>query len=469
MGQRESLGGPGLASNESLGDSGLSPVQGQGTGASRDPGTASTATGGTTVPGGTVPTAGSVTPPTVAALPPPGGTTRPVADRSPVKVGILVTLNDAQGSAGVDDGSTFTVKKTFQGLVTDWNRRGGLGGRRIVPTYFELRSTSSNFAADLQAACTQFTQDERVDAVLSITGAYSEAFAKCMGTTPVLAGDYALGDAVALGGTPHYFAPDALTTDRRVLAVLRRYVSRSDVVGVIVEDCPYNQRTYEQTFLPEADRLGLNVKDHVRTRCMQSLSDLQSQASDMQGAVLRFRQRGVTKVLFVSGSNEGNLVLLFMTAAEGQSFTPRYAFSSAAGPALQEANTPKRQLANSAVLGWLPALDSSQFTSTTVMEQCAAAVQRGAGVSPRSPLDRYQAGAACDLFTLYDAALRATQGQSDPSLIKDALHRVSLVSAASLEGAVDLSRRQDGPQRARTVAWVTGCSCFRYTGTSFGI
>jgi hypothetical protein len=393
----------------------------------------------------------------------------PARDTHPIKIGILYTNNDAAGSAGVQTNGSFSLQKTFQGLVASWNKRGGLAGRRIVPTYVELTSSSPNLAADLARACTTFTQDAKVSAVLSVTGTYSDDFSRCMASTPVVTGDYALGDTTSMAASPSYFAPDALTTDRRVLSVLRHYVTKGDTVGVLVEGCSYNRRTYEKTMLPEAKRLGVTIKDHVETKCFQSINDLGAQSSDMQAAVLRFASDRVTKVLFVSGSGEGNLVLFFLTAAQAQGYHPHYAFSSAAGPVLQEGNTPKQQLAKAVVLGWLPSLDSAEFTQTPASTRCAADVRNGAGVSPHTPLDRLYETSACDVFTAYDAALQLTRGNAGTAPIRDALHRAGFASAAVLEGAVNLTGRQDGPSRARTVSWNSSCSCFRYSGGSFGI
>ena len=431
------------------------------------------APGSTPVPGSPAsvapaPLPGQVQPPSGAPLPTAGA-----PDHSPLRVGILYTNNDAANGAGVDNGNTFSSRRAFEGLVAAWNKRGGLAGRRIVPTYVELRSSSTNLPADLQAACTTFTQDEHVPVVLSATGTFSDAFAQCMSKahTPVLAGDYALGDAASLAAAPTLFAPATLTTDHRVLPLLRRYASRGDKLGVVVESCPYNLRTLDRTLLPEARRLGLTVTDTEKARCFQGINDLAGQASDMQGAVLRFVSKGVSKVLFVSGGNEGNLMLLFATAAESQSYHPRYALTSAVAPVIQEPNTPAGQLANAVGLGWLPSLDTTDTITTDATRRCTQDIRQGANVTPASGADRYFAYSTCDLFGMYDAVLRLTRGATDAGTVRTAVRSLggTFQGAAVFGGATDFSGRQDGPAQARTFAWAGACSCFRYTGPSFAL
>ncbi|MFN2538580.1 MAG: hypothetical protein ABR549_10585 [Mycobacteriales bacterium] len=394
-------------------------------------------------------------------------------DRRPLALGMMYTNNDAAPNAGVDNGNTFTQRRAFEGLVRAWNSRGGLAGRRILPTYVELRSSSANLAEDLQKACTTFTQDKHVSVVLSATGTFSDAFSRCMSQagTPVLAGDYALGDTSSLAAAPSYFAPATLSTDRRVRGLLDRYVTPTDKLGVVVESCSYNVRTFERTLLPEARRQGLTVTDHVETRCFQGINDLAGQASDMQGAVLRFVSRHVNKVVFLSGGNEGNLMLLFGTAAEGQNYHPHYALTSAVAAVIQQDNTPHAQLANAVGLGWLPGIDSTQPTTTSATKRCAADLKKGAGVTPASGTDRYFAESTCDLFSLYDKVLRSTRGATDAGAVRAAMRALerAFVGAAMVDGATDFSNRPDGPSRGRTFAWVASCSCFGYTGASFSL
>ena len=262
---------------------------------------------------------------------PPNEVTR-AADRRPISVGILYTNNDAAPSAGVDNGNTFSARAAFAAFVAAYNQRGGFAKRKIEPVYVELKSSSVALQADLEAACSTFTQDNHVAVVLSAVGLFSELLAQCLARarTPQVAGDYALGDTTSLARSPSFYAPDTTTIDDRIRALLERTtaarrLTSADKIGVVIEGCPYNSRTYARTLVPTAKRLGLTITDRVEARCFEGFNDFGGLASDMGSAVLRLRSRGVTKVIFVSGSLEGNLMLLFGTAAESQGYHPGYA------------------------------------------------------------------------------------------------------------------------------------------------
>jgi hypothetical protein len=88
----------------------------------------------------------------------------------PINLGFISVNNDAASSAGVNDGRTFTPRQAFEALVRAYNAGGGIAGRRIVPTYIELKSSSNNYPQALEAACTRFVQDSHDQAVLGVLG-----------------------------------------------------------------------------------------------------------------------------------------------------------------------------------------------------------------------------------------------------------------------------------------------------------
>ena len=399
------------------------------------------------------------------------------ANRSPIKIGIIYVNNDQGASAaGINNGNTFTPRRAYEALVAAYNARGGVAGRHIHPVYVELKSSSTSLKADIQAGCSTFTQDEHVAAVLGGTGIYSEDLSACLAKarTPQLSGDYGLGDNDSLGRAPYLIPAVTLTVDDRVRLMLERLTSAGrltakDKLGIVVEGCPFDQRAYTRTVQPTAKRLGLTVAQKVEARCFGDIRDLGGQASDMQGAVLKFETNGVNKVLFVSGSVEANMLLYFATAAESQSYHPGYALTSGAAAAVQEANTPKAQLANAVGLGWMPSLDSSRVPPVLPAgRRCLQDLQKAAGLTPQSPADRVYAFGACDTIGLYDAALRATQGNADVSAVLAAISalRTGFPAATTNGERTDFSSgRRTAPAQGRIFAWSTACVCFDYTGS----
>lgn len=401
-------------------------------------------------------------------------------NKQPISVGILYGKNeDAAAAAGVDTGSEFSERRIFEGMVKAWNDRGGLAGRRIDPVFAEVSTNSSNYAAELAAVCATFTEDNDVAVVLKVVALYAHSFAQCVSRAGVVqvSGDYALGDDQALREVPSLFAPSALTMSARERLKLEQLAAagrlrRGDKIGVIVEGCPYNERAYNNTTVPVAKQLGLDLAETIVVSCFEGIGDIGGQSSEMQNAVLRFQTRGVTEVTFVSAAAEGNLMYLFASSAEPQGYRPDYALTSGVVAAVQEQNAPKAQLTNAAGLGWLPALDTSRFAgaSTEAQSRCLNDLKKGAGVTAKSPRDRYLTFGVCDTFALSDAALRRTRGATNAEAFAAAVQALgsSFTSAATFGGRTNFARGgRAGPAQRRIFAWSTGCGCFDYAGRPF--
>ena len=397
------------------------------------------------------------------------------ADRSPLRIGIVTTNNDAASSVGVVNGHTFTPRRAAEALVAATNAKGGLAGRRLVPTYAEIRSSSSNYPGDLQAICAQLVEDAKVALVLSFLGLADEQFASCLAKArlPHVNAAYGLGDVESQRSQPTTVSTEALTVDRRTAAQLTRltaarHLTRSSRIGVLVEGCPFNVRSVSRTLRPTARRLGLQLVRVVETRCFEGVDDLSGLASDAQAAVLPFVQDRVAKVLVVS-SAEANVLLFFMTAAESQGYRPGYALTSLALANVLQQNVPERQLAGVKALGWLPVMDDSGPPTPTAATRACIDTLRSRGLTPASPVDRFTGFQICDALGLTGRVLEQTRGATGARAFSAGLDRVgtSFTGAAMLEGRTDFrSGRRDGPAVARVFGWVSSCSCFRYSGSS---
>lgn len=408
-----------------------------------------------------------------------GGPPEPASgaqDRSPLKVGLLYVNNDAAAGAGVDNGTSFGPRRVLEALVRATNDRNGLVGRKIVPTYFEMKSSSFSYSADLQAACSTFAEDARVQVVMSFLGLAEEQFSACLAKAGIvhLNGSYALGDSSSINSQSLTASPNALGADRRIKVLLEQmkkagHLTSASRIGVLVEGCPYNSRATERTLAPTAKALGLKVVRTRSTRCFGGINDLSGLASDAQAAVLDFSTENVDRVIFVSAV-EGNLMLVFATAAESQRYRPGYALSSLAIPNVIKENVPPEQLLTVKGIGWLPALDDAGDLTPTPASDACVTMLKSQGVSPATRSDHYFAFAPCDTFGLAAKVLTQTRGDAAARQWNAGLNAVGtgFSGAAMVEGRTDFrDSRREGPARARVFTWVTDCSCFRYTPGSF--
>jgi hypothetical protein len=164
-------------------------------------------------------------------------------------------------------------------------------------------------------------------------------------------------------------------------------------------------------------------------------------------------------------------MFLFATAAQGQNYHPTYLLTSAAIAAVQETNTPQAQLANAYGVGWIPSIDASHGTLTaTAAKRCLRDLHDAAGITPQSAADRFFATSTCDVFGLYDAALRRSQGDAAGRSVLAAVGSLGtgFASAAGYGEATDYrAGRRTGAAQGRQFAWSAPCSCFAYTGSAF--
>jgi len=175
--------------------------------------------------------------------------------------------------------------------------------------------------------------------------------------------------------------------------------------------------------------------------------------------------------MFVSQAAEANLMNLFSTAAAAQGYSPGYALSSIAAPAVLAQNAPPAQLANARGVGWLPALDTqnpAQSPATATGKRCLDRM-KAQGIRPTSNADYTNVNGACDAFGLLDALLRATNGDSSAGAIRKVLGTVGAryLSASTVDGRVAFVDGRVAASTGRLFAFVN--NRFEYTSSPFAL
>jgi len=395
------------------------------------------------------------------------------AERGPIRLG-FISFSSAAQKIGADNGQTFTVQNVEKALVAQLNAQGGLAGRRIVAHYENIDGASSDYSTQLQAACSAFSQDHDVAAVLGLIGFYSESFEKCLtdAKTPHVSGDWNAGDTTNYARFPLLFTPTAVSLDRRMETMLTRLSAAGDIsaqhrLGVVLESCPQSERAFSRTFVPTARRLGLDLAETHRFDCLNGLDDAGGGSAQATNAVLRFSARGVDRVTFVS--NDPSAALFFILAAQQQGYHPHYLMSSVDVPQVLAPNLDSEALQNIHGVGWLPATDVLRpGKATSAGQRCLALVARG-GIHASSPLDYLSAYAVCDSVFLLERMLQLTQGHADAAALSAAARSSGLgFGGASVHGGVTaFGQRRDGPARGALFGFDRACSCLAYRGSAF--
>src|SRR5437763_5567620 len=85
----------------------------------------------------------------------------PGVSKDEIKLG--VTYVDLEAIRNVTDISHGDYEKTYNAVIDDFNKKGGVDGRKIVPVFAKINPLGT---APAQEACLKLTEDEKVFAVV---------------------------------------------------------------------------------------------------------------------------------------------------------------------------------------------------------------------------------------------------------------------------------------------------------------
>lgn len=435
-------------------------------GAANDPGRAggsvATATGGSSPASST--TAGATG--ASGSVQQPAGVAAGTSPQGPITIGAL-TANGAgeyQKTLGVS-GATGDQTAMTKSVVSYINARGGFGGRRVELVTYDL--DPSAFAADpsaaMQAACTYFTEDNKVAALASYVGLAPENFYACLAKArvPVVTPDEAVSEdffrrypnTLYMPGAPSYTRLLAQSVDALWEA---GWLTASSRVGVVGYDTNDVHAIVDKGLVPALQRHGLKLVTGMYT------APTTSGASEYSGGVLKFKSQNVDRVFFAPGGQP----YYFTLAAQSQAYKPRYALGSLEYPTAVADNVPADQLSGSMGLGWLPYLDlpSSAWASvpTPGIADCRKAME-SAGQDFSSGTTLGIAAWICDdWFFLRD--VYATGRVIDEASFRRAAEALGSAfrPASTFRTSFAPGRTHDGAGGYRLLAFNDGCACFEY-------
>ncbi len=183
--------------------------------------------------------------------------------------------------------------------------------------------------------------------------------------------------------------------------------------------------------------------------------------SEIDGAVLKFAQSGVTHVI----SDDIELVT-FQIHAQSQSYVPRYGVHTYNAPSTNlEGVGPTSQQVGDIGVGWAPTFDVGTANDPGVFssaERSCRALMAKNHVTSSDRLAEAFAMLMCDSLRL--AAGSMTRGFNPQSLYAEAMRiGPSFTSAFTFSSGLS-PNRLFLPAAVRQLAWNTACTCFRYLG-----
>ncbi len=392
----------------------------------------------------------------------------------PVTIGFLNTGSNAALAASFGKkGTSVTWQGTDDALIAYYNGHGGIAGRKIIPVYYTVQTTSSSFTADTQAACAKFTQDNHVDLVMTTAGTGSfDNYESCLSKAHMVnieAYDQGSTDLGTFNRYPGLFTAGAPIVDHAITATLAGlvksgYISKKNKIGIVVEDCPYNVRAFQDSYLPLANKLELSVLRRDAS-CVDNAAGLGGFLNQVGSAVLPFRSAGIDRVSFVSDF-ESVALLGFSDQAQSQAWMPGYALTSAAHAGSNAAQLSQPQLPQMVGVGGLPNVDVTSRDPVPGPARTCRQILTSQGVTGSSAADYSILDTDCDVFRLLGAALAKSNGDSSTPALMSSLRSLGAAdqSAAVVAGRTDYGPRSpDGAPLSAVFGYEGACACFRYS------
>jgi hypothetical protein len=410
---------------------------------------------GTTAVGQAAPTAGPLSGG-------PGSVATTSSGLAPVEVGIGVDGNNGAFAAAF--GATQSQpdeKRLAAAVVADINKSGGLAGHRIVPVYAVFDSTSNDWVAQDEAICAAFTQDHHVAVAVrtdDIFGPLDACLAKA-GVPLVLWESVFRQSSWHAAARGLRYTPDEPSGSRMYEALAARMAATkrwtaATRIGLVRYDRRDQADIERDGVRPALARHGLKLTDSAAVHTPASFSDLGSTSSEVASVILKFRQDGITDVVFMGG----DVSYLFANAAESQQYRPHYALTSFDFPN----GMPTEQLHGAFGIGWEPSDDiTNRRAATPGLQRCDRALAGTGAVPAAAGSERLYV--TCDNLYFLQAAYGAA-GSVEPGALAAGVAKLGTGFQPSLTFKVDAGRHPDGLAGFRDLRFDEACSCLLYGG-----
>lgn len=417
-----------------------------------------------------VPSAGA----TSTSSPPRGGGGAPEENSgaaAPAAEAIQIGVHDdnpgaAFGQFGVR-GSASSDQGEFIDAIVEWiNANGGMGGRQVELVRHVTESLNGSFDEQAQRACSFFTEDNDVAAVVGGARVPTLNLVDCLAKhdTPLVWSYHFMADQATFDAYADYLSMPAMVSADRLGVWMDALADDGFFDGGKIGIVRYEERIAEflssSVLRPALARRGFEVAEEVAFRPATGASSAADLSAQANNAVLRFRSAGVDRLILEPTS--AVLPLLFFASAESQSYRPRYTMTSYDLPSFQDANAPAGQLSGSVAFGWLPAGDvdwEQQPRPLPPPAQRCVDITAGADPPGNSSVRRFCDGLFFLKFLLDNGAEPTAAG------IRTAVDALGSSYPSAWTYATDLGPgRHDGATTGRLVRYDDECSCYVITG-----
>ena len=384
-----------------------------------------------------------------------------------IKVGFLVldiasATRIAGGLTGIDPEQQ---RRAIQAYVDDLNKRGGIGGRTVVPAYrtFDVLS-----ADDQRAACLELTRDQKVFAIIA-AGGFGGPPILCVTQehrTPLI--------NLSSAGTPRQYVDQSggmlftlfQIADRQmagwVAELDRMRALTGKKIGILSDDSSDPGDLVVGPHLMKA----LRDAGHEVVHRSRLDGDLAVGASQINVEVQQMRTSGAEAVLLPAFSTYASQ---FVGAADRQGWHPKWYVNDFANMSSQAiaANMPESFEGSLATTVARTGEDVVNRPEPQVDAACREVYERATGETlPRMKDGEYNNTYgttlyACGMISLLERAATAAGADLTRPRFSAAMQRLGPVSLPRFGGGAFGVGKFDATDLVRTLRWHADCTCWK--------
>jgi len=370
--------------------------------------------------------------------------TAPGVSKDEIKIG--VTYPDLDAIRDVTDISHGDYKATYNAVIDDLNKKGGIDGRKLVPVFAPINPIGT---APAQEACLKLTEDQKVFATVGFFYFDAPLCYVSQHDTPILGGtmnptylQQAKAPWMTLDSGPE-------VTPRAVDALVKSgdLKGKIGVVGVATEE----KNLLDAAVLPALKRNG--IKNTVAIIDVP-LNDAVAATQQAGTIAEKFKSDGIKTVLLVGAAPSA-----FSNALKNTDYRPKLVgtpFSTFQGAAINKATDP-------ALWKGSATADIAADFKDPSLQKCYGLVEKATGKTilehapPGTPDYQASAAAACRYISLF-AQLAGAAGK-DPTV-------AGFGKAAAKLGSVTLPGSGTIKYDPKTHTWLQPLYTYKYDPTA---
>lgn len=405
-----------------------------------------------------------------------GGQPAPGVTADEAKIGFIFTdLGKISEQLGLKVDPAGDPNQQVQ-ILTEWvNKNGGLGGRKMVPDLVKFQASTDAPSVE-ESLCNQFTQDDKVFAVV-LTGQFQENARPCYQRKRTIAVDettFPLDNQAYDDLSPYLWAPGLVSYDDYVDPFIKALETqgffKGGKVGVLAPDTPVNHRVVEGKGFAALAAAGVSspITQWIDVKTTESLN------GGLGNAAQKFIDAKVDRVVFFGGQR---LAPFFAVAGNAFNYSPMYGISSIDNPksildnqALTGGNNPLKSGAMG--ISFQPVNDVADaqypFPATFGESQCQTIFAQG-GLTFKNRSEAAQPFHYCDAVLFIKGAMDKAKLDGAPgALSPEDFGKAASTMATNFQAARSISTNFAGSHAGaatfRLMAYDPSCVCFQLKG-----